>query len=104
MTMGELPIRLEDHDLALTRQIRVMAYFGGRFPKSPGYYREAGRALAVLRRDKTKHFWGRIVREVCGMGISRAYELMAIGRGKTTLEATRQRTAERQRKLRQRRA
>jgi hypothetical protein len=103
-TISELPIRLDDHDLEQTRRVRSMVYFGRRFPKSPGYYREAGKALVALRQDKTKHFWEGIVREVCGLGVSRAYELMAIARGKVTLDTARERTRARQRKLRKRKA
>lgn len=96
----DLPVSLDDVDLKSTKCIKAMVHFGRRHPRSPGYYREAGRALIRLRADKPKDLWARILRDVCGLGVSRAYQLMQIGAGETTLAQLRAETSARVKKTR----
>jgi hypothetical protein len=61
-------------------------------------YRDAGVYLARLRRDRPKAEWAEILREDCGLSVSRAYDLMAVAEGKKRLDQLRAETAARRRK------
>jgi|SRR5262252_2155547 len=50
--------------------------------KREPWYRAAGQHLAHLRRGKHTEIFAEIVRKHCGLGLARAYELMALGAGK----------------------
>jgi hypothetical protein len=93
------PPRLDPIDEMLVRRITSMLFIGKLHRRSPGYYREAGLALLMLRTDKPGQLWARIVREHCGISPRRAYELMQLGASKS-LEALRKETSARVRKHR----
>jgi len=63
------------------------------------FWRAAGEHLARLRRSHTKTIFAEIVREHCNVGLSRAYELMALAGGKSLTELRAQ-AAERARRWR----
>ena len=75
-------IRLDAVDEELVRQFKALNYLGHRYPRSSGFYREAGAALVALRSDRPQAIWEPLVREYCGIGIRRAYQLMELARGK----------------------
>lgn len=93
-------IRLDYVDLALVRCVNTMLHLGRRHPRSTGYYREAGQALAALREDKPRSMWAEIVRHGCGLGMRRAYELMQLGTAGKPLAKLRAETSARVRKHR----
>jgi len=45
------------------------------------YYKAAGLHLDMLRKGKSKAIWGELVRVHCGLGVSRAYELVRLAGG-----------------------
>jgi hypothetical protein len=78
-------------DHANVRAVNVMMLLAkmrleaGRSPAP--WYRAAGQHLARLRRGRGKSKWAQLVRDECGIGTSRAFELIALGRGKALAEA-----------------
>jgi len=91
--------RLDEFDERMVRRIIAMFYLGRRHSSSPGYFRDAGEALLMLRDGKTQKWWLLIVREWCGLGKSRAFELMELAKG-VSPEISRSRTSSRVRKHR----
>jgi hypothetical protein len=61
-------------------------------------YRDVGIHLERLRRDRSKVEWVDLVRCSCGLSVSRAYELIAVAKGKTSLDDVRAANAARRRK------
>src|SRR5215467_6829683 len=83
---------ISDWDATQVRRVKAMLYIGRRHPRSPGYYRDAGQALALLREDRSYQMWAAIVRGHCGISPRRAYQLMEIAGGKD-LKVMRQETS-----------
>jgi hypothetical protein len=81
--------------LTLTRRIKALVEKGDRAAeKADQFYKSAGIHIKEIKQRQSEH-WETIVREKCGLGRSRAYELMAIADGKTTLEKVRASSNER---------
>jgi hypothetical protein len=93
-----MDLTLDDHEFELARRIKAMSYLAQRHPRSPGYLREAAANLVNLRRGRSKDRFRWILRMVCGIGLTRAYEVM---RSRPVAE-TRAENAERQKKYRRR--
>jgi hypothetical protein len=53
------------------------------------FYKQAGKHLKALQQDRSQAEWLKIVEEQCNLGKTRAYEMMRIAEGKTTLEEVR---------------
>jgi len=67
----------------VTAAITMLAIARGRRPhKREPFYRAAGQHLDMLRRGKHTEVWAEIVRTHVGIGLARAYELVAIAGGK----------------------
>jgi hypothetical protein len=78
--------------LTLTRRVKALIEKGDRAAdKAEQFYKAAGIHIKEIK-DKRPEDWESIIREVCDVGRSRAYELMAIADGKTTLEKVRDRS------------
>jgi hypothetical protein len=78
--------------LTLTRRIKALIEKGDRAAeKAEQFYKAAGIHIKEIKRRQPEH-WETVVREKCDLGRSRAYELMAIADGKTTLEKVRERS------------
>jgi hypothetical protein len=71
---------------AVTVMMRLarMRLEAGRSPAP--WYRAAGQHLVRLHRGRGKRKWAQLVRDECGVGLTRAFELVALGRGKTLAE------------------
>jgi hypothetical protein len=93
------PPRLDEFDERMVRRIIAMNHLGRLHPRSPGYFRDAGEALLMLRDGKTRKLWILIVHDWCRLSKSRAYELMRLAKG-TSLETLRSETSARVRKHR----
>jgi hypothetical protein len=85
--------RLDDVDEALVRRINSMLWLGRYHRRSIGYYRDAGMALQELRADRSKEMWADIITEHCNISVSRAYELMAVAKGRSLKELRAEKTA-----------
>jgi hypothetical protein len=71
--------------------------------KAEEHYISAGILLKGLRKDSpSKAAWEKLVKSKCGIGTSRAYDLIAIADRRKTVDDVRLGTAERMRKLRSR--
>jgi hypothetical protein len=71
--------------------------------KSEQHYASAGQYLKTLRKDSSsKAAWEKLVKNRCGIGTSRAYELIQIADGRKTVADVRLAKAESVRKLRSR--
>jgi hypothetical protein len=92
--------RLDNIDEALIHRLNAMLYLGHCHPRSPGYYRDAGKALLMLRVDKPQSMWAKILKEHCNLGKRRAYELMQLAKAEKTLKELRSETSARVRKHR----
>jgi hypothetical protein len=84
---GDEPIPLTANDRHHVGAIACMLVIArGRVAHRHGnpapYYRAAGEHLAALRRGKSQAIWGELVRAHCGLGLRRAYELVALAAGK----------------------
>lgn len=79
--------RLDDLDEALTSRARAMIWLGRYHRRSPGYYQDAGAALAELMADKPRALWRAIVQQWVGISPRRAYELIALAQGKPVAQA-----------------
>jgi hypothetical protein len=78
--------------LTLTRRIKALVEKGDRAAeKAEQFYKSAGIHIKEIKQRQSEH-WETIVREKCGLGRSRAYELMAIADGRTSLEKVRDRS------------
>jgi hypothetical protein len=81
-----------DAVLTLARRVKTLIEKGDRAAeKAEQFYKSAGIHIKEIK-QKEPAFWEGIVRHECGLGRSRAYELMAIADGKTTLEKVRDRS------------
>ena len=74
-----------------TRNIRAantMLSFARHRPahKREPWFKAAGEHLEMLHRGKGTELWAEIVREHIGLGLSRAYELIALAGGKPLVE------------------
>jgi hypothetical protein len=77
--------------LTLARRVKALIEKGDRAAeKAEQFYKAAGIHIKEIKEQSED--WETIVRERCGLGRSRAYELMAIADGKTTLEKLRERS------------
>jgi hypothetical protein len=77
--------------LTLARRVKVLIEKGDKAAeKAEQFYKAAGIHIKEIKEQSDD--WETIVREQCGLGRSRAYELMAIADGKTTLEKVRDRS------------
>jgi uncharacterized protein YdaT len=77
--------------LSITRRIKALIEKGDKAAeKAEQFYKAAG--IHVKEIKEQSEDWETIVREQCGLGRSRAYELMAIADGRTTLEKVRDRS------------
>jgi hypothetical protein len=91
---GEPPIPAEA--LTLARRVKALVEKGDRAAeKAEQFYKSAGLHIKEIKQKYSEH-WEIIVRDRCGLGRSRAYELMAIADGRTTLERVRAGATERQ--------
>ena len=81
----------------MIEQFAAMLYLGRRYPRSPGYLREAGEALLALK--EAGEDWLAIAK-VHGLSRSRAYELLVLGSRNKTQDQIRAETAARVRKHR----
>jgi hypothetical protein len=83
----EIPAKV----LHLTRQVKALVEKGDKAAeKAEQFYKAAGIHIKEIKAASDE--WETIVREQCGLGRTRAYELMAIADGKTTLEKVRDRS------------
>jgi hypothetical protein len=74
--------------LTLVRRIKALVEKADRAAdKAEQFYKSAGIHIKEIKEQSED--WETIVREQCGLGRSRAYELMAIADGKVTLEKVR---------------
>ena len=81
---------------ALARRVKVLTEKGDRAAeKAEQFYKAAGIHIRQIK-EQSLDDWETVVRGQCNIGRSRAYELMAIADGKTTLEKVRASTNERQ--------
>jgi hypothetical protein len=92
-------ILADDADAALVRRVNAMLYLAHRHPRSPGYYRDVGEALAELRAAR-KGIWPEIVKLYCHLGRRRAYQLIELATIGKTLDELRHENAARVRKHR----
>src|SRR5262249_24599683 len=77
--------------LTLARRVKALVEKGDRAAeKAEQFYKSAGIHIKEIKEQSED--WETIVRDKCGVGRSRAYELMAIADGKTTLEKIRDRS------------
>jgi hypothetical protein len=82
--------------LTLARRIKALIEKGDKAAeKAEQFYKSAGIHIKEIKQKESEH-WETIVREQCGLGRSRAYELIAIADGRTTLEKVRAAATERQ--------
>ena len=80
--------------LTLVRRIKALIEKGDRATeKAEQFYKSAGIHIKEIKEQSED--WETIIREQCGLGRSRAYELMAIADGRTTLEKVRASTNDR---------
>jgi hypothetical protein len=93
-----MDLTLDDHEVELAKRIKVLTYLAQRHPRSRGYTHEAAANLASLRRGRSKERFGWIVRMCCGIGLTRAYEIMR----ERPVAKTRAENRERQKKYRRR--
>jgi hypothetical protein len=93
------------HDIgAITHAIKVLVEKGDHATKkAEQFYVSAGQHLKTLRDTaSSKAEWARLINEKCDLGISRAYELIQIADGRTTVEKVRANTNRRKAKHRAR--
>ena len=81
----------------MIEQFAAMLYLGRRYPRSPGYLREAGEALLALK--EAGEDWLAIAK-VHGLSRTKAYELTVLGSRNKTSEQMRAEAAARKRKYR----
>ena len=85
------PIPLTTVDRQNIGAVNVMLTFARNRPahKREAFYRAAGQHLKLLRHDKPVEIWAELVRKHIGIGLARAYELVAIGTGRLSLAGLR---------------
>jgi len=95
MTVDREPLYLTLEDEENIRGVNAMLQLARSQPphKREAFYKAAGQHLELLRRNKSVEIWAEIVRENCGIGLSRAYELVAIGQGKRLVDLRAQKGA-----------
>jgi hypothetical protein len=93
--------RLDETTATICREIRTLIAKGDAAGEE--FYREAGQQIKELKRLHPDR-WLVMVREECGLGRSRAFELMAIADGRTTAEEVRSNHTQRKRISRKRQA
>jgi hypothetical protein len=82
--------------LTLVRRVKALIEKGDRAAeKAEQFYKSAGIHIKEIKEQSED--WETIVREQCGLGRSRVYELIAIADGKTTVEKVRADANERKR-------
>ncbi|MBO0715842.1 MAG: hypothetical protein J2P55_00705 [Rhizobiales bacterium] len=89
--------REQDQARAAVTMLRLGRLMRGR---ATAYYRAAGRYLEALQRDRDRAEWLEIIHHEAGLRASRAYELMALARGDSTVAAQREAARNRKRKSR----
>ena len=91
------------NDAQLVHTIKVLIAKGDHAKdKAEQFYVAAGQHLKTLKeRSPTAAAWEKIIREKCDLGKSRAYELLQIADGRTTVEKTRNSTNQRKLKHRE---
>jgi hypothetical protein len=99
MTEGELVKRIKEH-IAKGDQATEKAEHATK--KAEEHYKSAGQHLLTLKAEHKGNTaeWEQLLKEKCGIGKSRAYELIRIANGKTTVEEIRADKAESVRKVR----
>jgi hypothetical protein len=90
--------REQDHARGAVMMLRLARLMHGR--RRTAYYRAAGRHLEVLHRHRDRAEWVEIIHHEAALRPSRAYELMALARGDSTVETQREAARNRQRKSR----
>jgi hypothetical protein len=90
--------REQDHARAAVMMLRLARLMHGR--RRTAYYRAAGRHLEFLQRDRDRAEWVEIIHHEAALRPSRAYELMALARGDSTVAAQREAARNRKRKSR----
>ena len=81
------PIPLTTADRENIEAVNVMLALAKvrRAHKREPFYKAAGEHLERLRYGKSIEIWAEVVREHLGIGLARAYELVAIGAGRLSL-------------------
>jgi hypothetical protein len=89
--MAPEPLPLSEADTENIQAVLIMLGMArGRIAaKREPFYRAAGQHLDMLRRGKLVEHWAEICRTHIGIGLSRAYELVAIGAGRQRLAGLR---------------
>jgi hypothetical protein len=83
----------------LVRRLKVLIEKGDKAAeKAEQFYKSAGLTIKEIK-EKFPDNWEAIVRDECGIGRSRAYELISIADGRATLASIRASTNERQKTL-----
>jgi hypothetical protein len=83
---GSYPLTEADrYDLKAVETMLALAR-GRRSEKREPFYKAAGKHLDHLRRGKHTEHFAELCRRYCAIGLARAYELIAIGRGKPLAE------------------
>jgi hypothetical protein len=91
------------NEAQLIKTIKVLIAKGDHAKeKSEQFYIAAGQHLKTLKAERKGNTaeWEALLKEKCGIGKSRAYELMKIADGRTTVEEVRAEKAESMRKVR----
>src|SRR5262245_6518812 len=79
-----LPLTVEDYRNIKAVNTMLAIARGRRAEKREPWYRSAGQHLALLRHGKGVEIWAEVCRKHIGIGLARAYELCAIGAGRTS--------------------
>ena len=81
------PIPLTNADRENIEAVKAMLHLAKvrRAHKREPFYKAAGEHLERLRYGKSIEIWAEVVREHLGIGLARAYELVAIGSGRLSL-------------------
>jgi hypothetical protein len=75
----------DDVDLKAVNTMLTLARMRRSHKRAP-FYLAAGQHLDHLRQGKHVEVFAELVRKHCGLGLSRAYELISLGRGKPLAE------------------
>jgi hypothetical protein len=92
--------RLDETAATLCREIRALIKQGDLAGEE--FYKAAGQRIKELKAHSSK--WLILVRQECGIGRSRAFQLVAIAEGRQVVATARTRNAEANRRFRARRA
>ena len=86
MTMEPIPLTEADSEnLKATNIMLTMARHRPAHKREP-FYKAAGEHLMRLRHGKGVEIWAELIRTHLGIGLSRAYELVALGMGKRLVD------------------